>query len=137
VAGLHFSCGDWLGNDKSAGPIFLIIMEVLPEHLRENERQTWDEKVDPFFWEPIGEPANQVQIPLEIMQLLIEPARRYRARLAKRLKLSGPNASASELSNWDIGDFQQPEFRYYCLVDFERAFEESCRTGEPVKVTFC
>jgi hypothetical protein len=136
MAGLHFSCGKWLGGDKSANPFFEIALEELPRHLRRGERAAWKQEVERFFDEPTGEPANRVEIPAEVMRLMIEPARRYRAALAKRLGLSGPDASVDEIEEISADD-DSDEFRYYCITDFIRGYEECARTGKPVVVIFC
>jgi hypothetical protein len=135
MAGLHFSCGKWMGGDKSADPFFEIAMDELPNHLLPAEEEAWAQQVEEFFWEPLGEPGNQVRIPPAIMRLLIVPARRYRAELAEELGLSGPEAAVQEIAV--IPGRDSVEFRYYCVVDLLRAAEECERSGEPVVVTFC
>jgi hypothetical protein len=136
MAGLHFSCGTWLGGDKSADPFFEIAMDELPDHLLPAEEAAWAQQVSPFFWEPLGETPTQVRIPLAIMWLLVVPARRYRADLAEELGLSGPEATVEEIANFPA-DCDSAEFRYYCIVDLIRAAEECERSGKDVVVTFC
>src|SRR5262249_4832089 len=41
MSGLHFSCGDWMGSDKSADPLFDIIPKELKEFVREEEQPAW------------------------------------------------------------------------------------------------
>jgi hypothetical protein len=136
MAGLHFSCGKWLGEDKSADPFFEVAMDDLPFYLLPVEKEAWAQQVEPFFWEPLGEPGNQVRIPPAIMRLLSVPARRYRAELAEDLGLSGPEATVDEIVAFPT-DREATEFRYRCVVDLIRAAEECERSGEPVAVTFC
>ena len=135
MAGLHFSCGKWLGEDKSADPFFEVAMDDLPDYLLPPEREAWAGQVEPFFWEPLGQ-ETQVRIPPAVVRLLAPPARRYRAELAEDLGLSGPEAAVEEIAAWP-DDRDAAEFRYRCVVDLLRAAEECERSGEPVVVTFC
>src|SRR5437868_3170450 len=94
MAGLHFSCGKWLGEDKSADPLFDIIKELKP-FVTEEEKEAWcDQFLVPFNRQAR---ARQLKLKPEMMRAIIELLRRYRDALAQRLGLSSPEASLEEL----------------------------------------
>src|SRR5438067_542492 len=95
MAGLHFSCGEWFGEDKSADPLFDIIGKELGAFVTEAEKLAWCEQ----FLRPFNRQsrARQLKLKPKMMQAIAEPLRRYRDELVRRLGLSGPDASLEEL----------------------------------------
>src|SRR5439155_25432602 len=94
MAGLHFSCGKWMGGDKSADPLFDIIPKVLSKYVTDEEKAGWER-----FLAAFNEQADSEVLELtpQMMRAIVGPLARYRDALVKKLGLSGPDASLEEL----------------------------------------
>jgi hypothetical protein len=81
MAGLHFSCGDWLGEDKSADPLFDILHKELKAFVVPEEGEGWR-----AFWAAYARQARSRQLKLrpEMMRAIAAPLRRYRDALVVR-----------------------------------------------------
>jgi hypothetical protein len=131
MAGLHFSCDDWMGEDKSANPLFDILHKELGAFVAPEEDADWRR----VFW--VGyirqSRARQLKLKPAMLRAIAAPLRRYRDALVERLGLSGPDASLEEL-----GAFPRPmsadEEKLDCVRDLLRGYQVCERTGKPVVV---
>jgi hypothetical protein len=126
MAGLHFSCDDWMGGDKSANSLFDIISGELAAYVTEEEKPAWRKE----FLAPFNRQARARQLKLkpEMMRVVVEPLRRYQEALVKRLGLSGPDDEPAELS--------EDAWRLFCVQDLLSGNEVCQRTGKPIIVCF-
>jgi hypothetical protein len=133
MAGLHFSCDKWLGEDKSADPLFDIIAKELDAYIGEAEQRAWQEQ----FLAPFNRQAEDDQLRLqpEMMRAIAEPLRRYRDALVRRLGLSSPDAPLEELEAYARTE-EQAERNLACVRDLLAGNEVCQRTGEPIVVIF-
>jgi len=134
MAGLHFYCGDWMGEDKSADPVFEMIEEVA-DQLRPEEEAAWHDVFAPAWSEAI-QAENEVIITPEMLNAIAQPLRRYRDGLVSRLGLSGPEASIDELGGFPR-TCTPTERRFECVADLLEGYAVARQTGRPVVVHFC
>jgi hypothetical protein len=133
MAGLHFSCGEWLGEDKSADPFFDIISKELSPFIHEEEQAAWRRQ----FLTPLRRQARarQVKLKPEMMQAIVEPLRRYRDALAEKLGLSSPEASLEELGAYPRKESAE-ERKLTCVRDLLAGNEVCQQTGKPIVICF-
>lgn len=132
MAGLHFSCGEWMGGDKSADPLFDIIPKVLAKHVNEDEKADWGRFLTAFK-EQRG--SEELELTPEMMRALAGPLRRYRDALVQKLGLSGPDASLDELGPFPRVQ-SKDERKLDCVRDLLEGNEVCQRSGEPITVYF-
>jgi hypothetical protein len=133
MAGLHFSCGKLLGEDKSADPLFDIIGKELGRFVTEEEQSAWcDQFLVPFNRQSR---AQQLKLKPEMMRAIAEPLRRFRDALVQRLGLSGPEASLEELGAYPRVESAE-ERKLICVRDLLAGNEVCQRTGKPIVVVF-
>ena len=126
MAGLHFSCADWRGDDKSADSLFDVIQKELEAYITEQEKPAWRKQfLVPFIRQSR---SRQLKLKPEMMRAIVEPLRRYQDALVQKLDLPGPDAEPTE---W--GD---EAWRLYCVRDLLRGNEVCQRTGKPIVVCF-
>jgi hypothetical protein len=132
MAGLHFSCGKWMGGDKSADPLFDIIPKALSKHVSEAEKADWER-----FLADFNEQADSEELELtpEMMRALIAPLARYRDALVKKLGLSGPDASLEELGKYPRVA-SKDERKLDCVRDLLAGNKVCQRTKKPITVCF-
>ena len=132
MAGLHFSCGRWMGEDKSADPLFDIIPEILSEYV---ETEAWLDWL--AFQAEINEQGDSETLLLmpEMMETIVEPLMRYRDDLVQSLGLSGPDASIEERGAFPRTETPE-ERRLGCVWDLLAGYKVSMQTGEPINVYF-
>src|SRR5262245_23807545 len=126
MAGLHFSCGDWMGDDKSANSLFDIIEKELEAFITEEEKPAWRKQ----FLVPFARQARSRQLKLkpEMMRAIVKPLQRYQDALVQKLGL--PNADADP-EEWD-----DDAWRLYCVRDLLRGNKVCQSTGKPIIVCF-
>ncbi|MCI0455914.1 MAG: hypothetical protein L0Z62_02905 [Gemmataceae bacterium] len=127
MSGLHFSCADWMGDDKSANSLFDIIDGELEAFITEKEKPAWRKQ----FLVPYARQARARELKLkpEMMRVIIEPLKRYRDALVKKLGLPDPEA---DIEDWDAEDAE----KLYCVRDLIRGNEVCQRTKKPIVVCF-
>lgn len=132
MAGLHFSCGRWMVEDKSADPLFDIIPEILSEYV---ESEAWLDWL--AFQAEINEQGDSETLLLmpEMMETIVEPQIRYRDDLVQSLGLSGPDASIEERGAFPRTETSE-ERRLGCVRDLLAGYKVSMQTGEPINVYF-
>ena len=132
MAGLHFSCGRWMVEDKSADPLFDIIPEILSEYV---ESEAWLDWL--AFQAEINEQGDSETLLLmpEMMETIVEPQIRYRDDLVQSLGLSGPDASIEERGAFPRTETSE-ERRFGCVRDLLAGYKVSMQTGEPINVYF-
>src|SRR5262249_42616839 len=123
MAGLHFSCDDWMGNDKSANSLFDIIQKELDAFVTEEEKPAWRKQ----FLAPFARQARSRQLKLkpEMLRAIAEPLRRYQSALEQRLGLSGPEDEPA-------GDWGGGAGRLYWVRGPLRGERGCQRTGQPI-----
>jgi hypothetical protein len=133
MAGLHFYCGNWLGEDKSANPVFDVIEEV-----REfASPETDDPSMAEFFREWDAQQQNdEVKLSQRMLSALCNPLRRYQSVLVSRLGLSSAEASIRELGAFPRS-ISEDEAKFLCVVDIFKGFEVVKKTGNPLVIHFC
>ena len=133
MAGLHFSCAKWLGEDKSANPLFEIIGEELGAFVTEDEKSAWRDQ----FLVPFNRQSHDRQLILnpEMMRVIAQPLCRYRDELAQRLGLSSPEASLEELGAYPRAEFAE-EQKMACVRDLLLGNEVCQKTGRPIVLVF-
>jgi len=132
MAGLHFSCGRWMGGDKTANPLFDIIEKALPKYLADGEEADFEQ-----FLRELDEQADEEEINLtpEMMRAIIGPLERYHDALVKKLGLSGPQASLEELGKYPR-TMSKAELHVHCIRDLLAGNRVCQRTKKPIKVIF-
>jgi hypothetical protein len=132
MAGLHFSCGKWLGEDKSADPLFDIIGKELGAFITEDEKPAWRDQ----FLVPFNRQSRARQLKLKPeMRAIAEPLRRYRDALVQRLGLSSVDASLEELGAYPRVESAE-ERKLVCVRDLLAGNEVCQQTGKPIVVVF-
>jgi hypothetical protein len=133
MAGLHFSCGEWLGDDKSADPFFDIIPKGLSPFVLEEEKAAWCDE----FLVPLRRQAraHQVKLKPEMMRAIVEPLRRYRDALAEKLGLASPDAPLEELFPGRHVP-SDDELKFCCVRDLLAGNEVCQQTGKPIFICF-
>ena len=86
MAGLHFSCGEWMGDDKSADPLFDIIPKVLSKYVADDEEADWERFLTAFNEQA---DAEELELTPAMMRAIVGPLGRYRDALVEKLGLSG------------------------------------------------
>jgi len=133
MAGLHFYCGKWLGDDKSANPIFDVIKEVR-ELVPPSQG---DSSMDDFFREWEAQQENEeIRLSHAMLSALCNPLRRYQSVLVCRLGLSSPEASIEELGSFPRS-ISEDEAKFLCVADLFKGFEVVKQTGNPLVIHFC
>ena len=127
MAGLHFSCGEWLGDDKSADALFDVIEKELVASVTEEEKPAWRKQ----FLAPFARQsrARHLKLKPEMMRAAAAPLRRLQAALAERLGMPDPDADPP----WERGEDAR---RLYCVQDLLKGNEVCQLTGEPIVVCF-
>ena len=127
MAGLHFSCDDWMGSDKSANALFDVISEALEAYITEEEKPAWRKQ----FLSPFRRQARSRLLKLkpEMMRVITVPLRRYRDALVRRLGLPDPDALPE-------GDWDDDAWCLYCVQDMLVGNEICQRSGKPIVVCF-
>lgn len=130
MAGLHFSCDDWLGEDKSANVFFDILHDDLGKYVTAEEQAAWRTA----FWVPYIRQSRSRRLRLTpaMMQAIIEPLRRYGEELARRVSVSGPTAPLTEFG--EIHECSPEDMRFICVRDLLLGYEVCQRTGKPIVV---
>ena len=133
MAGLHINCGKWLGDDKSANPIFEVIEEVR-DLVSPDEG---DSSMDEFFREWGAQQENEeIRLSHSMLSALYIPLRRYQSILVDRLGLSSPEASIEELGPFPRS-ISEDEAKFLCVADIFKGFEVVKKTGNPLVIHFC
>src|SRR4051794_25997566 len=110
MGGLHFYCGKWLGEDKSANPI-LEVIDDLSDFLTPTEEQQWHTQ---FMQQWIAQQQNdEIALTQEMLDVLVLPVSRYRDALVERLNLSGPDAGIEEFGPFPR-TFSLDENKFWC-----------------------
>jgi hypothetical protein len=138
MAGLHFSCGKWLGEDKSANPLFDVLGE-LKAHVAPGEMESWRRD----FWNPYvaacrrsqEEESMEFKLTPKMIRALIGPVRRYRDELVRILGLSGPDASLEERGAFPR-TLTDEEDRFLCVCDLIAGNEVCQKTKKSIVVCF-
>jgi hypothetical protein len=127
MAGLHFSCDNWMGRDKSANSLFDIVPVELASFLKEEEKPAWRKQ----FLVPFRRQTRSRLLKLEpqMMRVIAEPLRRYRDALIHRLGLPDPDADP-------VGEWGEDAWRLYCIRDLLTGNEVCQRSGKPLIVCF-
>jgi hypothetical protein len=130
MAGLHFYCGSWLGDDKSANPIFEVIEEV-------RELVSTDDALDDFLREWNAQQENdEIRLSESMLLAICKPLRCYQSILVGRLGLSSLDASIEELGSFPRS-ISADEAKFLCVVDIFNGFEIVKQTGNPLVIHFC
>jgi len=132
MAGLHFSCGKWMGEDKSADPLFDIIPEILSDYVESEEWFAWLEFQAKFTEQAQSE---EPQLLPSMMASIVEPLTRYRDALIQKLGLSAPEASLDERGPFPR-TLTPDERRLECVRDLLVGNKICQQTGEPISVYF-
>jgi len=132
MAGLHFSCGKWMGKDKSADPLFEIISKLLSKYVADDERADWER-----FLAAFDEQADEEQLELTpaMMRSIVAPLGRYHDALAKQLGLSEPNASLDELDKFPRSASSRAS-KLHCVRDLLAGNQVCQRSRKPIIVLF-
>ena len=133
MAGLHFYCGKWLGDDKSDNPIFDVIDEV--RELFSSE--TYERSMEDFFREWNAQQENdEIELSEMMLAALYNPLKRYQGILVRRLGLSSSEASIQELGPFPRS-ISVDEAKFLCVADIFKGFDVVKRTGNPLVIHFC
>ena len=133
MAGLHFYCGKWLGDDKSANPIFDVIDDVREFVSPETDHRT----MAGFFQEWEAQQENdEIKLSQMMLSALYNPLKRYQSALVSRLGLSSSEASIEELGAFPRS-ISEDEAKFLCVVDLFKGIEVVKRTGNPLVIHFC
>lgn len=132
MAGLHFSCGKWMGGDKSADPLFDIIPNALSKFIADDGRTDWERFLTSFNEQAESE---ELELTPEMMRAIIEPLGRYHEALARKLGLSESNASLEELGKYPRVE-STDERKLGCVRDLLAGNEVCQRTKQPITVIF-
>jgi hypothetical protein len=132
MAGLHFSCGKWMGGDKTADPLFDIIPKALSKYVSDEEKANWER-----FLVAFNEQADSEVLELtpEMMRAIVGPLVRYRDALVKKLGLSGPDASLEELGRYPRVPSKDGR-SLDCVRDLLAGSEVCQRKRKPITVIF-
>lgn len=132
MAGLHFSCGKWMGGDKTADPLFDVIPKALTKYVADDEKADWERFVAAF-----NEQADSEELELTpaMMRAVVGPLGRYRDALVKKLGLSGPEASLEELGEYPRVP-SKDERKLDCVRDLLDGNKVCQRSRKPIVVTF-
>ncbi len=132
MAGLHFSCGKWMGEDKSADPLFDIIPKTLSKYVAGNEQADWERFLEAF--DEQGD-SEMLELTPEMMRAIVGPLELYRDALVKNLGLSGPDASLEELGSYPRV-LSEDESRLKCVRDMLAGNAVCQRSRKPIVVVF-
>ncbi|MFN5709978.1 MAG: hypothetical protein ACK6DS_04490 [Planctomycetota bacterium] len=133
MAGLHFYCGKWLGEDKSANPIFDVIDDVR-EFVSSGAD---DQSIEDFFREWDAQLENdKIKLTETMLSALYNPLMRYQDDLVCRLGLSSSEASIEELGAFPRS-ISDDESKFLCVIDIFKGFEVVKKTGNPLVIHFC
>jgi hypothetical protein len=132
MAGLHFSCGKWMGGDKTADPLFDIIPKLLSKYVADEEKSDWGHFLVAFNEQADGE---LLELSPRMMRAIVGPLVRYRDALVKKLGLSGPDASLEELGAYPRVPSKVEE-RLDCVRDLLVGNEVCQRVRKPIIVMF-
>ena len=133
MAGFHFYCGTWLGDDKSANPIFDVIDEVCELVASETDDRSMEDFIR--LWNAQQE-NDDIRLSQMMLSVLENPLRRYQAVLVRRLGLSSPQASIKELGAFPRS-ITDDESKFECVVDIFKGYEVVKKTGNPLVIHFC
>ena len=133
MAGLHFYCGKWLGEDKSANPIFDVIDDVR-EFVSSGAD---DQSIEDFFREwDVQLENDEIKLTETMLSALYNPLMRYQDDLVCRLGLSSSEASIEELGAFPRS-ISDDESKILCVIDIFKGFEVVKKTGNPLVIHFC
>jgi len=135
MGGGYFSCGRWMGDDKTASAFFDVLDGLEEETITEDERILWETECAAPLRSQLGE-CDEDELPfLELsrtmLDVLMPPARRYFDVLNDRLGHPDP-------STWHaIGESRAGEgWQLMCLHDLFQAYDASCNSDKPVVIHF-
>jgi hypothetical protein len=135
MSGGYFSCGDWMGGDKTGSAFFDVLDRIEQEVISPDEQSAWDTG----FAEPLRAQLAQqdedeppyLQLSRSMLDLLIPPARRCFETLNEQLGRPDPDS-------WhDLGESRSGEgWQLICLDDLFRAYQACCESGASVVLHF-
>ncbi len=127
MAGLHFSCGRWMGADKSANPLFDIFDEI--EEVIGIADESWFND----FRDAIDFESEELELDLKPLAAIAGPMTEYKEMLMLQSGLS-----AEQLANFDIPDTVPVDLvdRLVCVQDFFTGFEHARKSSDPLVVCF-
>jgi hypothetical protein len=132
MSGLHFSCGKWMGEDKSADPLFDIVPKLLSKYVADGEKADWERFLTAFNEQP---DSHELELTPEMMRAILGPLGRYRDALVKKLGLSGPEATLEELGAYPRVT-SKDERRLECVRDLLAGNKVCQRSKKPIVVYF-
>jgi hypothetical protein len=134
MSGGYFSCGNWMGDDKT-GSAFFEVLDNLEDVVTSEERPLWDAE----FAAPLRAQLDELdedeppfmELSRQMMDVLVPPARRYFQLLNERLGHPDPDT-------WpEIGERKTGAgWELMCLEDLFRAYDACCKSNESVTVHF-
>jgi hypothetical protein len=138
MAGLHFSCGKWLGEDKSADSFFEIVGHDLSKFVSPEEMATWEDDFRTPYEIALksqDQESHEFLLNPAMMRALRGPLERYRDALIQKLRLSGPDASVEELGKFPRS-LSADERKLECVRDLIRGNKVCQRNNQAIKVYF-
>jgi len=136
--GMQIYCGDWHAAED-AGDAFEDVIHGVERFLSEEEAEDWTNELIPSLDEQDAaidpEDCETIQVVLSprLMEILIEPLRRYHSYLVDLL--GQPNPAEARSRDWEqgvIGDGARLE----CAHALMEAYRACRKTGEPVRIFF-
>jgi hypothetical protein len=133
MAGLHFYCGDWLGDDKSANPINEVLTS-LAKFVPQEEEERWKAE----FIDKVEEQSERdvLQLSLPMLEATQRPLERYRDKLIRELGLSGPSFTLDELGGFPRR-LRKEEEHLFCVSDMLKGLDRCRASGQPLCIHFC
>ena len=133
MAGLHFYCGDWLGDDKSANPIEEVINSVA-DHVTPEEEDQWTTN----FIEKLDEQSKEevIEMSLSMLESAKVPLQLYRDFLIQKLNLPGPSFTLDDLGGFPRS-LREEEEHLLCVMDMLTGLEKCREYGKPLCIHFC
>ena len=135
MSGGYFSCGSWMGGDKTGSAFFEVLADVEEVVITPDERAVWDAD----FSNPIRAQLNELdegeprfmRLSRRMLDVMVPPARRYFEILIERHGHPDPD-TWDQIGEWKTGD----GWKLMCLEELFHAYEANRRLDKHVLVHF-
>ena len=135
MSGGYFSCGSWIGDDKTASAFFEVLENIEEDIITVDERADWDSDFSNPLRAQLAELDEDeppfMELSRSMLDVLLPPARRYFEVLSQRL--GHPDRDSwPDIGEWKIGE----GWELMCLHDLFQAYNACCESEESVTVHF-
>lgn len=134
MGGVYIRCGSFEGSDKSCSPIQVVLQDLAAE--ANPSEQSALLRIESL----LEGASDHIPIAPQVAALLLSLVSRHRTALAEKIapitdpfeQIERDNQASPDRDPTDAKYGKSLGWKYYCILDVEKAFEVSAREREPV-----